>query len=918
MTFADIHLHFIAPHIAPFAAELSREHLTVLDVGEGHDAEEAFRLLQRASPVPLQLAQVKGSHGQNIWPLLARAALVVADGSPQAERLCLLAMAADIPVVRRAGAQGRGPALMAQAEGAAQLAAALHLVLEEPWLRRQMVMRQRAFLETLGDDDILTLFGAPEEAGRMQLGGWRIEGPFDSSYSLAIVNRSLALELEQQGEHVGLVSMDGPGRLPPDPAFLAQEPAAAALWHNATHMAMPDVVTRNLYPPYVLDMRGLTRILSNYAWEESGFPPAHVASFNASLDLITVTSHFVKKVLRDNGVRVPVAMVGNGIFEPLVQVTALPRMPGVFRYLHISSCFPRKGVDALLAAWARAFKREDQVELVIKTFANEHNDVAAQIARLASTAPNHAPIQLIEEDISAGQIHALYASADAVVCPARGEGFGLPMAEALAHGKPVITTGFSGQRDFCTPETAWLCDYSFAYSRAHLGLSASVWAEPDVASLAAQMQAVRAAPLHEVERKVRAGQELIRQNYCWDIVARKTRKAVDALDILDSTVLRLPRLGWVSTWNTRCGIATYSQALLSGLPHGNVTLFANRNTVLEGEDAENVRRCWTLGWVEDDLEELYAAIRAEAVEALVVQFNLSFFPLDALCRLVERAEDAGIPVFLFFHSTMDVERPMGGWVRLGEMRQQLARATRLMVHSVGDLNRFKAIGLVDNVTLFPHGLPEAYEGDRAAVRRALGLENRTVLATFGFLLPHKGLREMIRAVGLMRHALPDIHLLMLNALYPADVSRDELAACQALIRELGLEGHVSMIPDFLDDADIMARLSAADVVVYPYQNTQESASGAVRLGLASGTPVACTPLPIFEDIASIVRTLPGIAPEALASGLLDMLADQDRLSVQKQAQVNWAGQLVWPIMTRRLEGLIRGTLLDQKMAQVLP
>ncbi|MGQ3671967.1 glycosyltransferase [Xanthobacter sp. TB0136] len=918
MSFADIHRLFIAPRIFRFTTELSREHLTILDVGEGQGVAAAFRLLQRPGLVPLELAHAGTAGEEEFWALLARATLVIADGSAQAQRLSVLAMAADVPVVRQAGAPGRGPALETLGTSPEELAAAIHLVLEEPWLRRNMVLRQRAFLDRLSHDEVAALFGAATEQGETRIGGWRIEGPFDSSYSLAIVNRSLGLELERQGEHVGLVSMDGPGRLDPDPLFLEQEPATAALWRNAARMAMPDVVTRNLYPPYVLDMRGLTRVLSNYAWEESGFPPAHVAAFNSALDLITVTSHFVKKVLRDNGVRVPIAMVGNGIFEPPAQVRALSRPAGIFRYLHVSSCFPRKGVDVLLAAWAKAFTLDDRVELVIKTFANEHNDVAAQIARLGVTTPRHAPILLIEDDISEDQIHALYASADAVVCPARGEGFGLPMAEAIAHGKPVVTTGFSGQRDFCTPETAWLCDYSFAYSRAHLGISASVWVEPDVDSLVEAMKAVRAATPREVAQKIAAGQALLHQNYRWEVVARKTREAVAALDVLDSTMLRLPKVGWVSTWNTRCGIATYSQALLSGFPAENVILFANRNSSLEGEDTDQVRRCWTLGWVEDDLEELYAAIRAEGVEALVVQFNLSFFPLEALCRLVERLEQQDVPVFLFFHSTMDVERPMGGWVRLGDMRESLARATRLMVHSAGDLNRLKAIGLVENVALFPHGLPEPYGGDRAAVREAMGLGGRTVLATFGFLLPHKGLREIIMAVAQMRRTVPDLHLLMLNALYPADVSREELDICRALVREHGLESHVSILPDFLEDAEIMARLSAADIVVYPYQNTQESASGAVRLGLASGTPVACTPLPIFEDIAPIVRTLPGISPDALACGLLEMLADREALKAQQQAQVKWAGQLIWPIMTRRLEGLVRGTLLDRKMDAVLP
>ncbi|MGE4373709.1 MAG: glycosyltransferase [Xanthobacter sp.] len=958
MLFAEIHRHFIAPHLLGADAAFANDHLTLLHVGQGEHLAavlEAFGRLQRPGAVPLRLvlagsdAQMQEGAGADVtahrlddaagctsfWPLLTQAGLVIWDGSSQAMPHVLKTMGADVPVVCLASLQEAGSPALAQgiraagleAQGTApeQIAAAVRVVLEEPWLRRELVRRQRAFLETLDEGALDAAFGPQPENGageNSHLGGWRIEGPFDSSYSLAIVNRSLALELERQGEDMGLVSMDGPGRLPPDPAFLAAEPEVERLWQRAAAMAMPDVVTRNLYPPHVLDMRGLTRLLSNYAWEESGFPPAHVAAFNSSLNLITTTSHFVTKVLRDNGVRVPIAMVGNGIFELPCDLQRQEEPPArdasIYRYLHISSCFPRKGVDALLAAWARGFSRQDKVELVLKTFPNEHNDVAGQIAALQRDYCELAPIHLIEKDLDEADIHALYAAADAVVCPARGEGFGLPMAEALAHGKPVVTTGFSGQRDFCTPETAWLCDFSFGWSRAHLGVTASVWAEPDVDSLIAAMKAVRDAPAQEVAARVAKGQALLHENYRWPVVARKTRTAIAALEHLDSSVLRLPKIGWVSTWNTRCGIATYSEALTREIPPERLALFANRNAVLEGPDAPNVRRCWTQGWVADDLEELYAAIHAEKVDALVLQFNLSFFPLDALCRLVERVEEEGVPVFLCFHSTMDVERPMeagGGWVRLAEGRQSLTRATRILAHSASDLNRLKAIGLVENVTLLPHGLPEPFAGDRAQMRRALGLEGRTVLATFGFLLPHKGLREIILAVKQMRATLPDLHLLMLNALYPADVSRAELEACQALVKAEGLEDCVTIVSDFLEDADIMARLSAADVIVYPYQNTQESASGAVRLGLASGTPVACTPLPIFEDVAPITRTLPGISPDELATGLSDMLADRAALAEQAQRQAQWAAQIIWPVMRNRVESMIRGLLLDRQMVR---
>ena len=55
---------------------------------------------------------------------------------------------------------------------------------------------------------------------------------------------------------------------------------------------------------------------------------------------------------------------------------------------------------------------------------------------------------------------ALFARADCYVSLHRAEGFGLTLAEAMALGKPVIATGFSGNTDFMTPANSYLVDWS--------------------------------------------------------------------------------------------------------------------------------------------------------------------------------------------------------------------------------------------------------------------------------------------------------------------------------------------------------------------------------------------------------------------------------------------------------------------------
>ena len=83
----------------------------------------------------------------------------------------------------------------------------------------------------------------------------------------------------------------------------------------------------------------------------------------------------------------------------------------------------------------------------------------------------------------------------------------------------------------------------------------------------------------------------------------------------------------------------------------------------------------------------------------------------------------------------------------------------------------------------------------------------------------------------------------------------------------GLNDFIEFHNRFLSDEESLALLSEADLVVFPYQDTAESASGAVRYGMALNRPVAVTPIGIFEDMGGAVHTFSGISPKAIADGI---------------------------------------------------
>ena len=799
------------------------------------------------------------------------------------------------------------------------MAALTHMLLSEPALRRRVIAGQRRNLERfaphrlrgqlaayLAQLDLSVAVAAPPQPTAVPpTRYWQVEGPFDSNYSLAIVNRQCARALAARGNEVGLRSMEGAGDFIPDAAFMRANPDCAAMARRAAESdALPDISLRFCYPPHVDGMLGKIRAVHSYGWEETEFPAEYVAAFNRKLDLITVLSTFVEKTLRDNGVRIPIVVTGGGVDQLQLVGGQAPAMTlRGFRFLHISSCFPRKGVDAALAAYGKAFRDSDDVSLIIKTFPNPHNDVAQQIARLRQQDPAFPHVVLIDRDCGQAELVGLYQASHAFVAPSRGEGLGLPMAEAMLYNLPVITTAWGGQTDFCSPATAWLCDYRFVKTGSHLGTGHSVWADPDVDHLARLLREVHALSPAQRLARTDAARRAVLKDYTWDRVAQRTEEAIRLLEA--QPVLRNePKIGWLSTWNTRCGIATYSSFLSVAIPPDRLTILANRTDERTAADGDNVVRCWNAHF-DESLGDTYNAIIAQGLGAVIVQYNFGFFSLAAFGRLIERLKAAGVGVHCFFHSTADLNRS-GQHISLASIASSLKLADRLYVHAVEDMNRLRGHGLADNLVFFPHGVMPPLSAPDTDARITLGLQGKRVIASYGFLLPHKGIRQLIGAFGGLAKDNPSLHLLLLNALYPDVVSTREHDACVALIKKMGLTQRVTLMTDFLPDEKCLTFLGAADLIVYCYQQTQESASGAVRIGLASGKPVAVTPLPIFDDVYDAVLTLPGTDEASLASGIRDLIEDRELLNQQTEKAARWAESRRWPLLSTRLLNLIDG------------
>jgi GT2 family glycosyltransferase/tetratricopeptide (TPR) repeat protein len=275
-------------------------------------------------------------------------------------------------------------------------------------------------------------------------------GSFLDHGSLSHVNRELTHALTASGEiQLRRVSVEqergqhGPLELGGNVESSGQRSSHA----NAA------VTVRHAWPPdWRRPQQG--RLVVIQPWE-FGFLPKQWVKDLAHVDECWVPSKYVKRVYVDSGVPAgKVVVVPNGIdparFHPQADPMRLATQKK-FKFLFVGGTIHRKGPDLLLKAYLESFSAADDVCLVIKDFGGQSfyagQTFEAKI-RAAQALPNGPEILYLNEQMPPESLPGLYTSCDCFVLPYRGEGFGLPVLEAMACGLPVVVTKGGATDDF--------------------------------------------------------------------------------------------------------------------------------------------------------------------------------------------------------------------------------------------------------------------------------------------------------------------------------------------------------------------------------------------------------------------------------------------------------------------------------------
>ncbi|MDT4994439.1 MAG: polysaccharide biosynthesis protein PslF [Actinoplanes sp.] len=366
--------------------------------------------------------------------------------------------------------------------------------------------------------------------------------------------------------------------------------------------------------------------------------------------------------------------------------------------------------------------------------------------------------------------------------------------------------------------------------------------------------------------------------------------------------------GFLSTYPpTQCGLATFNAALATHLNtlggSGVVRLLADDKAggLPLDRQAPQVVHTWRTGalggWV--------AATNAlNRFDVAILQHEYGIYPGDAGAEVLPLLRGLKVPSIVVLHTVLSNPDPLQRAV----LEKMAARADAVVTMTDTARHRLTAGYHVDprKVTVIPHGAASHSSAPRDH-------RERPHLLTWGLLGPGKGIEWALRALALLQDRHPAPTYTVAGRTHPNVLAKDGdvyRGSLQALAAELGVADSVTWDDVYHDQATLSRLIRSADVVLLPYDSTEQVTSGVLIEAVGADVPVVATE---FPHAVELLADGPGLLvphqnPEAMAAAIGHLITQPH---VAGLSGLTGGPTLRWPAVAARYAALATRLLADR-------
>lgn len=379
------------------------------------------------------------------------------------------------------------------------------------------------------------------------------------------------------------------------------------------------------------------------------------------------------------------------------------------------------------------------------------------------------------------------------------------------------------------------------------------------------------------------------------------------------------RIVIIGTYPPRqCGIATFTHDLFNA-----IRTPANHTEVIAVSDGSEPNFPEEVAFTinADRIEDYIVAARFvnRHYDVCLIQHEYGIFGGEAGHYILDLLGILDIPVVTNLHTVLENT----GRFQYAVTKQLLALSTHITVMTESAIPMVVRQYDVSSakISLVPHGTP-VFSYDQKKAKAALGLMNKKVMLSFGFLGPSKGFETAIDAVAEVNE--PDFLYIVLGQTHPKILQKEGEAYRKSLMartRTLGINNSVRFVNVFATEGMLVQYLTACDIYVSPYPNECQISSGTLAFAVGAGAAVISTPYWYAQDLLEEGRGIHFEFGNAhkLADIIRKLLKNPRLITHFREKSREYGEQLTWPkIGLRQLDLLHTACWGTQLIPKTIP